>query len=81
LKFGFSWYTCRKISGMGKGDKKSKRGKLWKGTYGVSRSRKAIKARLKRTQSVKKAAVVTEQAEVAPKVRKVARKKTEQTEQ
>lgn len=62
---------------MGKGDKKSKRGKLWKGTYGVSRSRKAIKARLKRTQSVKKAVVANEPAEVAPKVRKVARKKAE----
>ncbi|MCS6974959.1 MAG: 30S ribosomal protein THX [Cyclobacteriaceae bacterium] len=62
---------------MGKGDKKSRRGKLWKGSYGVSRSRKAIKARLKRTQSVKKAAVPAEVAETTPKVRKVARKKAE----
>lgn len=62
---------------MGKGDKKSKRGKLWKGTYGVSRSRKAIKARLKRTQSAKKA-VAAEQAEAAPKVRKITRKKAEE---
>lgn len=77
MKFKFSWYTCRKFVVMGKGDKKSKRGKLWKGSYGVSRSRKAIKARLKRTQSVKKAAVPAEAAEAAPKVRKVARKKAE----
>lgn len=26
---------------MGKGDKKSKRGKIWSGTYGVRRPRKA----------------------------------------
>lgn len=78
MKFGFSWYTCRKFLSMGKGDKKSKRGKLWKGSYGVSRSRKAIKARLKRTQSVKKVAVGAEQSEAAPKVRKVSRKKSEE---
>jgi len=28
---------------MGKGDQRSKRGKLWRGTYGKSRSRKAKK--------------------------------------
>ncbi|GIV36262.1 MAG: hypothetical protein KatS3mg032_0641 [Cyclobacteriaceae bacterium] len=61
---------------MGKGDKKSKRGKIWKGTYGVSRSRKAIKARLKRTQTAGKA-VATEAEAVSPvrKARKTMRKK------
>ncbi len=28
---------------MGKGDKKSKRGKLWKGTYGKSRPKRLTK--------------------------------------
>jgi len=28
---------------MGKGDKKSKKGKIWKGTYGASRPRKRAK--------------------------------------
>jgi len=55
---------------MGKGDKKSKKGKRWKGSYGVSRNRKAIKARLKRTASAEAGV-----AEPAAKPRKVARKK------
>ncbi len=65
---------------MGKGDKKSKRGKIWKGTYGVSRSRKAIKARLKRTQAAGKSAAAAAEpvVEATPKVRKVVRKKAEQ---
>lgn len=36
---------------MGKGDKKSRKGKIWKGSYGVSRNRKKIKAHLKRATS------------------------------
>lgn len=61
---------------MGKGDKKSKKGKRWKGSYGVSRNRKAIKARLKRTASASvKAAAEAGVAEPAAKPRKVARKK------
>lgn len=28
---------------MGKGDKKTKKGKIWKGTYGVSRNKGAEK--------------------------------------
>ena len=38
---------------MGKGDKKSKKGKRWKGSFGVSRNKKAIKTRLKRVASKK----------------------------
>jgi ribosomal small subunit protein bTHX len=33
---------------MGRGDKKSKKGKIWRGTFGNSRKKKTIKARLKR---------------------------------
>ena len=31
---------------MGRGDKKTRKGKIWKGSYGVSRRRKAIKGKL-----------------------------------
>lgn len=39
---------------MGRGDKKSTKGKRSKGSYGVSRNRKTIKARLRRSVSKKK---------------------------
>lgn len=56
---------------MGRGDKKSKKGKRYKGSYGVSRNRKAIKARLKRSASKK-----SEAAEATPaKPRRVVKKK------
>jgi ribosomal small subunit protein bTHX len=59
---------------MGRGDKKSAKGKRTKGSYGVTRNRKKIKARLKRTAAKKTVAT----AEAAPvKVRKVAKKKAE----
>ncbi len=61
---------------MGKGDKKSKRGKLAIGTYGNSRSRKAIKARLKRTASRKAEGTMAE-GEAATKTRRVIKKKAE----
>lgn len=38
---------------MGRGDKKTKKGKRTKGSFGVSRNRRAIKARLKRSASKK----------------------------
>ncbi len=58
---------------MGRGDKKSKKGKIWLGSYGVSRNKKAIKARLKRVASAKPAtAVVTEEK---PKAKRAPRKK------
>ena len=42
---------------MGKGDKKSKKGKIAKGSYGNSRRRNSIKAKLKRTAEKKPATV------------------------
>ncbi len=46
---------------MGKGDKKSKRGKIALGSYGNSRRKKTIKARLKRSASKKKLAAVAKE--------------------
>lgn len=62
---------------MGKGDKKSKKGKISMGSYGNSRKRKARKDKLKRSVSAKAvtAAVVVE-PEVKPK-RAAAKKKTD----
>jgi ribosomal small subunit protein bTHX len=59
---------------MGKGDKKSKKGKRWRNSYGVSRNRNAIKARLKRSASKK---VKVELEAAAAKPRRVAKKKAE----
>jgi len=62
---------------MGKGDKKTKKGKIWKDSYGNSRRKKALKAKLKRTASKKSTrAVVTEEAAIKPK-RTAAKKKTD----
>jgi ribosomal small subunit protein bTHX len=59
---------------MGRGDKKTKKGKRTIGSFGVSRNKNKIKARLKRVASKKpQAAVVV--AEAKPK--KVARKKAD----
>jgi ribosomal small subunit protein bTHX len=55
---------------MGKGDKKSKKGKIWKGSYGVSRNKKAIKVRLKRLRSRPAAPAVEK-----PKAKRSPRKK------
>lgn len=60
---------------MGRGDKKSKKGKIRKGSYGNSRNKKAIKVRLKRTASKKVSGQTS--AEGASKTKRVARKKTE----
>lgn len=59
---------------MGKGDKRSKKGKIWKGSYGVSRSKKAIKARLKRVNS-RPAAASPAATEEKPKAKRAPRKK------
>jgi ribosomal small subunit protein bTHX len=40
---------------MGRGDKKTKKGKITKGSYGNSRRKNAIKAKLKRNASRKPA--------------------------
>ncbi len=58
---------------MGRGDKKSKKGKIAQGSFGVSRSKNATKARLKRVASVKKAAVSTD----SEKPKKTTRKKAD----
>jgi len=50
---------------MGKGDKKSRKGKIFMGTYGVTRPRKTaeviINTKNKKTASIKKEEVVTMQ--------------------
>jgi ribosomal small subunit protein bTHX len=61
---------------MGKGDKKSRKGKIAIGSFGNSRSRKGIKAKLKRTAS-RKSTAEPASAEAPAKTRRVARKKTE----
>ena len=64
---------------MGKGDKKSKKGKRWKGSFGNSRSRNAIKARIKRSTLAVRPA--TEKATAAkPKVKRTVKKKEAATE-
>ena len=67
---------------MGRGDRKSKKGKVWNGSYGVSRKRKAIKARLKRVTSAKPiaVAVVAAVVEEKPKAKRAPRKKEAATE-
>ncbi|MBX2944993.1 MAG: 30S ribosomal protein THX [Cyclobacteriaceae bacterium] len=60
---------------MGKGDKKSKKGKRWKGSYGVSRNKKTIKTRLKRAASKKVGKAKDESKASKPK--KTARKKAD----
>jgi ribosomal small subunit protein bTHX len=60
---------------MGRGDKKSKKGKRSKGSFGVSRNRASIRARLKRSARTKSTNAA---AETAPKAKKAApRKKSE----
>ncbi|MBL7857118.1 MAG: 30S ribosomal protein THX [Cyclobacteriaceae bacterium] len=57
---------------MGKGDKKSKKGKIWRDSYGNSRRKRTIKARLKRvsskkTEEVSAVSATTEVAAAKPK--------------
>ncbi|HCW08040.1 MAG TPA: 30S ribosomal protein THX [Cytophagales bacterium] len=59
---------------MGRGDKKSTKGKRTKGSYGNTRNRKKIKARLKRTASKSSAKA---KGDEKPKARKAAKKKEE----
>jgi ribosomal small subunit protein bTHX len=61
---------------MGKGDKKSKKGKRTKGSFGVSRNRNSIKNKLKR--SAEKAVAAREPATEAPaKPKRAVKKKTD----
>lgn len=55
---------------MGRGDKKSAKGKRTKGSYGNTRNRKKIKAKLKRAASKKVGVAV----EGKPKAKKAAKK-------
>jgi 30S ribosomal protein S31 len=57
---------------MGRGDKKTAKGKRKKGSFGVSRNKQATKVRLKRTASKKTSATA---AEETPKPKKTAAKK------
>jgi ribosomal small subunit protein bTHX len=59
---------------MGKGDKKSKKGKRWRGSFGVSRNKKAIKTQLKRAASSKEGAAT---AAPATKAKRTIKKKAE----
>lgn len=58
---------------MGRGDKKTKKGKRTMGSYGKSRNKAAIKKRLKRLASVKKTVAVADESKA--KVKKTSRKK------
>ena len=60
---------------MGKGDKKSKKGKIAIGSYGNSRKRNAIKAKLRRSATKKTAE--TAGAETPAKTKRTAKKKGE----
>lgn len=60
---------------MGKGDKKSKKGKRWRKSYGNSRNKNAIKARVARANTGGGAAAAESKA-AKPKAKK-ARKKAE----
>ena len=67
-------YTCLAFNTyMGRGDKKTGKGKRTKGSFGVSRNKKAIKTRLKRVASKKPAEVAS--TEEAPKAKRTAPKK------
>jgi ribosomal small subunit protein bTHX len=61
---------------MGRGDKKSRKGKRTKGSYGVSRNRNTIKARLKRS-TTKKTVEEGVVAEAPAKPKRTAKKKAE----
>ena len=58
---------------MGRGDKKTKKGKISKGSYGNSRNKNAIKAKLKRSASKKPASAVAD----ATKQKRTNKKKAE----
>lgn len=60
---------------MGRGDKKTKKGKIAIGSFGNSRKRNAIKAKLKRFAIKKIAEPVAAEAPVKPK--RAAKKKSE----
>jgi len=62
---------------MGKGDKKTKKGKISMDSYGNSRRKKAIKAKLRRTASKKSAPAVSSPEAAAKPKRTTPKKKTD----
>lgn len=52
---------------MGRGDKKSRKGKISKGSYGNTRMRNASKAKLKRASDSKTSEPVGAEAQAKPK--------------
>jgi 30S ribosomal protein S31 len=60
---------------MGRGDKKTKKGKIAIGSFGNSRKRSAVKAKLTKSASKKEPEPVS--AEVPVKPKRAAKKKTE----
>ena len=65
---------------MGKGDKKSKKGKRFMGSYGNSRKKSAIKARIKRNISTRPAVATAVVVEEKPKAKRTTKKKAEAAE-
>ena len=70
---------------MGKGDKRSRKGKIWKGSYGKSRKRKKKNAGAFKATPAKKATVKAEGVEVkakkAPAKKAAPKKKAEAKEE
>jgi ribosomal small subunit protein bTHX len=62
---------------MGRGDKKTAKGKRTIGSFGVSRNKKKIKAQLKRNASTKSKAAAAVAAPAEAKPKKVAKKKAD----
>jgi 30S ribosomal protein S31 len=79
----FAIIASESLIEMGKGDKKSKKGKRWMGSYGNSRKRTSIKARLKRSLLVKPVLATVdavETVEAKPKAKRTTKKKAEAAE-
>lgn len=62
---------------MGRGDKKTRKGKITLGSYGTTRRRSSIKAKIKRAESRRVAESASTIAETPAKARKATRKKSE----
>lgn len=71
---GFAILALNILKLMGRGDKKSKKGKRTMGSFGVSRSKSKIKARLKRVASKKKS---TTASSATAKPKRAPRKKAD----
>jgi ribosomal small subunit protein bTHX len=67
----------KRINRMGKGDKKSKKGKIWRDSYGNSRRKRVLKAKLKRNASKKAIPAAAEESAAKPKRTTAPKKKGE----